>query len=317
MSQISIVIPAYNESGTVGPTVLAAKDAFANTSHDVEIIVVDDGSTDDTGAEAEEAGAVVIRHPKSMGYGNALLTGVHNAKHPWIGITDADSTYPVDALPSMLDEVEERGLDMLVGARQGKYYQGSSIKRWARVIFKALSEFTVGQRIPDINSGLRVIRRDMITRFAPVLSGGFSFTTTITIIGFLTHHFIDYTPIDYFPRKGASKVRYFRDTLRATQIILTTIVFFNPIKLYLLHSFAIGIAGGIAALLCVVFPALRIALLIGVVSLSAALLLLGMGFLAEQYRMHSFGITMRKRGSTYRAVSSADSETVVKSGSVR
>ena len=219
MASISIVIPAYNEQNAIADTIAGVRRAFDATNHEYEIIVVDDCSADRTRELALEAGAVVVTHPKNAGYGNSLLTGIRNAKHPWIGITDADGTYPVEELPSMLDEADRRELDMLVGARQGKHYRGSAVKSTARVGFKWLSEFVVGQRIPDINSGLRIMRRDMVLRFAPVLSGGFSFTTTITIIAFLTHHFVDYRPVAYHPRIDASHVRYVRDTLRTAQII--------------------------------------------------------------------------------------------------
>jgi len=296
MASISVVIPAYNEQNAIAATVEKVRRAFEGSDHAYEIIVVDDGSSDRTRELAQEAGATVVTHPENAGYGNSLLTGIRNAKHPWIGITDADGTYPVEELPSMLAEADRRELDMLVGARQGKHYRGGAIKSAARVAFKLLSEFAVGQRIPDINSGLRIMRRDMLLRFAPVLSGGFSFTTTITIIAFLTHHFVDYRPVAYHPRVDASHVRYFRDTLRTAQIIVMTILFFNPIKLFILQGAALALSEIAVALLAAAYPDAAMPLLIVAILIVAVNLVFGLGFLAEQRRIQNMGITFPDRG---------------------
>lgn len=296
MASISIVIPAFNEENAVAATVEAVRGAFEQSDHEHEIIVVDDCSTDRTKARAAEAGAIVITHPKNAGYGNALLTGIRNAQHAWIGIADADGTYPVEELPSMLGEADERDLDMLVGARQGKHYRGGVIKSWARTAFRFVSEFTVGQRIPDINSGLRVMRRDMLLRFAPLLSGGFSFTTTITIIAFLTHHFVEYRPIAYRPRIDPSHVKPVRDTVRAAQIIVMTILFFNPIKLFILQSIVLLLLGILIALLGLFLPAVFWAVYILTFFVIAVNILIGLGFLAEQRRVQHTGIELPERG---------------------
>jgi glycosyltransferase involved in cell wall biosynthesis len=290
MSRVSVIIPAYNEAGAVGRTVQSVRDTFAKSSHQCEIIVVDDGSTDDTGAEAEGAGAVVVRHPMNIGYGNAILTGASNAQFELIALTDADGTYPVQELPSMVDELDERGLDMLVGARQGRHYRGRPTKRAARMFFKFLAEFTTGTRIPDINSGLRVFRRSLIDNYRPVLCGGFSFTTTITVIAMLTQHFVGYRPIGYSKRFGKSKVRYFRDTLRAAQILTMTILIFNPIKLYiLLAGLALGTLFPLGVVAAAV-PWLSIPMLTICLALSVSYLVIGMGFLAEQHRASPKGV---------------------------
>ena len=290
MAEVSIVIPAYNEAGAVGATIKKLRNTFENSGHTVEIIVVDDGSKDATSQEAEASGAVVIRHPYNVGYGNALLTGIYHARHPLIGITDADGTYPVNELPGMVTETAARGLDMLVGARHGKYYHGGLIKRFARLCFKWLAEFVCGREIPDINSGLRVMRRDMVLRFAGALCGGFSFTTTITIVAILNHRFVDYHPIAYAPRIGKSHVRYLRDTLRTAQILVMTILTFNPIKLYMLYVlFVLGL-GAVAVALYALVPAIRDGILLASLFALSACLLMGCGFLAEQRRASAINI---------------------------
>ncbi|MBU0909676.1 MAG: glycosyltransferase family 2 protein [Proteobacteria bacterium] len=286
MAQVTVVMPAYNEAGAIGDTIRKIRTSFENTPITCGIIVVDDGSSDNTGEQAERAGATVLRHPRNIGYGNALLTGIANADSPIVAITDADGTYPVDELPSMVEEMNVRGLDMLVGARQGKFYHGSFIKRISRIAFKALAEFTVGQNIPDINSGLRVMRREMIMKFAPVLCGGFSFTTTITVIAMLTNYFVDYRPIKYHERVGSSHVRYFRDTLRTAQILIMAILMFNPIKLFLLASGFVGAFGLIAVVLSLFVPSLNLPILLASLFFLTAVIILSLGFIAEQRRAH-------------------------------
>ena len=301
MGQVSVIIPAYNEAGAVGETVQRVKRAFAGTDHLYEIIVVDDGSSDETAAEAEGAGAIVLRHPRNIGYGNAIMTGARQASLELIALTDADGTYPVDELPSMVDELEASGLDMLVGARRGRHYRGRPMKALARLFFKFLAEFTTGTRIPDINSGLRVFRRILVDRYSPVLCGGFSFTTTITVIAILTHHFVAYRPVSYFKRLGSSKVHYFRDTLRAAQILTMTILIFNPIKLYILLA---GAALGTllpVAVAAALFRGLATPLLLVCLSLASTYLILALGFLAEQHRASPDGVfSYQKEGRNLR-----------------
>lgn len=301
MSGVSIIIPAYNEAGAVGATVESVRRTFAETKHDCEVIVVDDGSSDETAAEAERAGAIVLRHPGNIGYGNAIMTGVGHASHALIGLTDADGTYPIEELPSMIDELEARGLDMLVGARQGRHYRGRPAKRIARLFFKFLAEFTTGTRIPDINSGLRVFRRSLVDQYRAVLCGGFSFTTTITVIALLTNHFVAYRSVAYHKRFGASKVKYFRDTLRAAQILTMTILIFNPIKLYiLLGALAMGTLLP-AAVVAGVFPRLAIAASLVSLSLVTTYLIVAVGFLAEQHRASPNGVfSYQKEGRNLR-----------------
>jgi len=296
MAAITIVIPACNEAGSIRETVWAVEAAFAGGPHTFEIIVVDDGSTDGTAELAAETSARVIAHPTNKGYGNALLTGVRNAAHPWIGITDADRTYPIDALPDMLASAEAYDYDMLVGARQGKHYYESAMKAGLRHLFRLLSQFVVGQHIPDINSGLRILRRDLVLRFAPALSGGFSFTTSITIIALQTGHHVAYRPIDYYPRQGQSHVHLFRDSRRALQIIVMTIVLFNPIKLFILQAGAVGAATVLAVLAVLLYPGAFPALLLLGLGFCTANLILAIGFHAIRNQLGVADITAPDRG---------------------
>lgn len=296
MAAISIIIPACNEGASIARTVEAVKATFAGEPHDVELIVVDDGSTDDTADQAEAAGVRVIRHPTNKGYGNALLTGVRNAAHPWIGIVDADGTYPVEELPAMLDEAVARDLAMLVGARQGAQYREGPVKQIARRVLKWIAEFVVGQEIPDVNSGMRIIRRDLVAQCAPALSGGFSFTTSITIIAFQTGHHVAYRPIAYHARTGKSHVRYRRDVPRALQIIVMTIVLFNPIKLYLVQVLGVALFTAGAMLLAALLPASMPVLLMGSLGFYTMNIILALGFLALRHQANLADLHLPERG---------------------
>ncbi len=229
---ITIVIPAYNEENVIGEVLEQIHKTLNDASLEHEVIVVDDGSTDNTGKEAEEHGAKVCQHPENLGYGRSLKDGISAASNDIIVITDADGTYPIDRIPDLVEHLEQ--YHMVIGARRGKTYRGSIKKRIGRWCFRALSQFATGRKIPDINSGLRVFRKSEITPFFPQISSGFSFTTTCTLAYMLNDYYVLYKSIKYEKRHGASKVRYGRDTLRALQIIIEAILFYNPIKIFIL-----------------------------------------------------------------------------------
>ncbi len=243
--QYSIVVPAYNEAGGIGKVLTELLELKGG--REFEIIVVNDCSKDDTAKEVAKFPVTLISNVQNSGYGFSLKRGIAAAKYDSIVILDADGTYPVAEIPKLAD-IYEQGFDMVVGARHGKYYQGRMLKRIARFFFKTLSEFTTGRAIPDINSGLRIFRRDYALRFFHTLSSGFSFTTTITLAFMLNSFSVKYTPVDYFKRKGDSKVRYLRDTLRSTQIIIEAIIFYNPLKIYMLCA-GVVVGAGILSLL--------------------------------------------------------------------
>lgn len=232
----SIVIPAYNEQEAIGKVLQdllkgEPKDAF-------EIIVIDDFSSDNTASEAAKYSVRVFSNVQNFGYGYSLKRGIREAAHDNIIIMDADGSYPVHELSKLIKEYE-KGFDMVVGARQGHHYRGSRVKQVARFFFKLLSEFSTGRRIPDINSGCRVFRKDLALRFFHTLSSGFSFTTTITLAFMLNAYSVSYVPIEYHKRTGKSKVHYVRDTLRSAQIIVEAITFYNPLKIFLLCGFLV------------------------------------------------------------------------------
>ncbi|MFH0798846.1 MAG: glycosyltransferase family 2 protein [Pseudomonadota bacterium] len=279
---VSVVIPALNEGPHIAEMLEKLKLAFDSSDIEAELIVVDDGSADETARMSEEAGARVFRHPCNIGYGNSVKTGVANAKHEIIAMIDADGTYPVEVLPEMVQSLADRNLDMLVGARQGKIYHGNIILRIARIFFRMLCESATGRSIPDVNSGMRVIRKDIFTDFWRVLCGGFSITTTITLVSLLSGRFVAHTPITYFARKGKSKIKFKRDVLWTLQLIVRAILLYNPIKAFLALITAMSITGAFMILLAIYSAQARFAISLASFFLIAVSIIMAMGFLAEQ-----------------------------------
>jgi glycosyltransferase involved in cell wall biosynthesis len=228
---VSVVIPAYNEGAHVADQVRAVQGVMKTCGWQFEIIVVDDGSTDGTAEKAAAVGGVrVLRRKRNRGYGAALKLGIGSARHPWILITDADGTYPVEAIPRLLALAEES--DMVVGARTGENVRIPLIRRPPKAFLRWLASYLAGQKLPDINSGLRLMRADLVRRYEHLLPSGFSFTTTITLAAAVNDHAVEYVPIDYHARLGNSKMRP-RAAYDFTLLILRTIVFFNPLKVFI------------------------------------------------------------------------------------
>ena len=237
---VSIVIPAFNEGTHVAQQVRDVDAVMQRSGWVYEIIVVDDGSSDATASEADTTGARVLRRPKNRGYGAALKLGVARAQHGYILITDADGTYPVEAIPALLGQAERHA--MVVGARIGDNVAIPLVRRPAKAFIRALASYLSGEQIPDLNSGLRVMRKGLVQRYVHLLPDGFSFTTTITLASICNGHPVHYVPIDYHARLGESKIRA-RHAYDFTLLILRVIVFFNPLKVFIPVGAVLAAAG--------------------------------------------------------------------------
>ena len=234
---ISVLVPVYNEEKAVAKT-LAELNKALGAYPEREIIVINDGSTDNTLAMIENCGVKnirIINHPDNLGYGKSLFDGIAVARYECIVIIDGDGSYPVNRINDLCSYFPK--YDMVVGARQGREYSKGIFKRPARLLFEFLVRYASGRDVPDVNSGLRIFKKSIIMNFHDSLCTGFSFTTTLTLIFLLNQYYIKYVPIEYFKREGKSKVRHFKDTLRAGQIIIEAILYYNPIKLFLLIAF--------------------------------------------------------------------------------
>lgn len=239
MPKLSIVVPAYNEERGIGPT-LEQLVPIAQ-SLDAEVLVIDDGSLDKTAEVASKiAGVRVLRHDHNRGYGASLKTGIRHATSQIICITDADGTYPNDRIPELLGFLPR--YDMVVGARTGAHVAIPWIRRPAKKLLNVLANVLTGQNIPDLNSGLRLFKREVAERYLHLFPSGFSFTTTITLAMLNADYLVKFVPVDYFQREGKSKIRPIRDTYGFLLLILRITTYFNPLKIFVPFSFLLGIA---------------------------------------------------------------------------
>jgi len=230
---LSVIVPVLNEERSIVSVLNSIKQTMGSCEHSYEIIVVDDGSTDKTYELAVSQGVKVIRHTNNRGYGASLKTGIKESNYDWILITDGDGTYPVEEIPSFLKFIPE--YDMVIGARTGGKVHIPFMRRPAKWLLTHLASFLAGTKIPDLNSGLRVFKKNLCLEFSHLYPQGFSFTSTLTM-AFLTHDYkVKYIPINYYKREGESSIRAY-DFVNFNKLLVKLTLFFNPIKLFSLIS---------------------------------------------------------------------------------
>jgi glycosyltransferase involved in cell wall biosynthesis len=237
----SVVIPAYNEAGSIGGVV---RDLSAAAPWR-EILVVDDGSTDATGTEARAAGARVIRHPYNKGNGAAVKSGIRLATGACVLIADADGQHrPADAA-RLVSGVGE--YDLVIGARSGQT-QATLSRRIGNQILNALASFVTEQRIPDLTSGFRAAKRERLLEFLHLLPNGFSTPTTTTLAFIKAGYSVRFESVDAERRRGLSKIRLGSDGPHFFLILLKVITIFSPLRLFVPVSataFVIGAGYGV------------------------------------------------------------------------
>lgn len=223
---LSVVLPAKNEAGAVGATVERILALLA----EVEVIVVDDGSTDETRKVAEAAGARVVSHPYSKGNGAAIKTGARAATGEIVVFMDADGQHDPADIPRLLKLIEQ-GHDMVVGARQ-KGSQASVGRSLANGLYNRLASWMTGHRVEDLTSGFRAVRAEKFREFLYLLPNGFSYPTTSTMAFFRAGYSVAYVPIHAAKRIGISHIRLLRDGSRFLLIIFKIGTLFSPVKIF-------------------------------------------------------------------------------------
>ena len=247
MEKISLVIPCFNEKSAIEQTIDEIKFLLHEALH--EIVVVDDGSYDGTYEILKARNDIkLVRNPYNKGYGYSIKKGILAATGEIIVITDADGTYPIESLLLMVKKLEQ-GYDLVIGKRDNLKSFDPFLKKLSRFFFKQLAQFVSGEKILDVNSGLRVFRRDVILKYMINTSSGFSFSLSTTLIFILEGLSVYYHPIEYRPRVGKSKIKYLRDILRSAQILVETITLYNPIKIFMLVSGMISSLGFVILLI--------------------------------------------------------------------
>ena len=233
---VTIVIPAYNEAAVIADVV----STLARAGGWREILVVDDGSADDTGPRAAAAGARVIRHPYNKGNGAAVKTGVRQAEGEYMLIMDADGQHRVE---DALDVVSSLGeYDLVVGARDPSTH-ATVVRRIGNAGLNWVATYLTGRDIPDLTSGLRAARRDFLREFLHLLPNGFSTPTTTTLAFVKAGYNVTFVRIQAATRVGSSKIRTSRDGLKFFLILVRVITIFSPMRIFLPISgvsFALG-----------------------------------------------------------------------------
>lgn len=237
MNEISVVLPARNEAKGLERVLPALRRLLP----DAELLVVDDGSEDDTVQVAVRHGARVVSHPYSKGNGAAIKTGARHARGEVIVFMDADGQHPPEEIPRLLDKLGA-GYDMVVGARD---FQGqASVGRYlANGFYNRLASFMTGYPIADLTSGFRAVKARHFRRFLYLLPNGFSYPTTSTMAFYRSGLSVAYVPVTAQQREGKSHIRLLRDGIRFLVIVLKIGALFSPMRLFLPISAGLFLLG--------------------------------------------------------------------------
>ena len=230
-------MPAKNEADNLHSLLQDLK----STLPDAEILVIDDGSTDETVALASEAGVKVISHPYCQGNGASVKTGARNASGDILIFMDADGQHNPADIPKLLKKLNE-DYDMVVGARQADTH-ASLPRRFGNAFYNSFASFMTGHKIEDLTSGFRAVKADKFRKFLYLLPNGFSYPTTSTMAFFRSGFPVAYVPIHAGKREGKSHIKLFKDGMRFFIIILKIGALFSPMRLFLPVSFGLFFTG--------------------------------------------------------------------------
>ena len=240
---VSIVVPAYNEAGQIASVLGSIIAQLRQLEGSWELLVVDDGSTDGTAAAASAVDPLIriVQHPNNLGNGAAVKTGIRHACGEIVILMDGDGQHDPADLPRFIEECCK--FDMVVGAR-GRGSQAGWHRGMANSIYNRFATYVTGQKIADLTSGFRAIRRDVARRFLSLLPNGFSYPTTITLCLMRAGFSVTYIPIKAAKRSGKSKIKLFRDGTKFFLVIMKICMLFSPLRIFLpvsLYVFLMGL----------------------------------------------------------------------------
>lgn len=229
--EVSIVLPAYNEELAIGKVIDDIQAVLSQTKYQFEILVVDDHSSDRTGEIAKSKGVRVVRRSANAGAGAARRTGIKEARGDVIVMLDADGTYETKDIPSLLEHFPE--FDQVNGARTSEKGTLKFLRAPAKWMIRQLACYLTGVNIPDLNTGLKAFKRDIMLKYLWVLPDGFSCVTTMTLAFLCNGYAVKYVPTDYHPRIGKSKFHPIRDTANYINVIVRMVMYFKPLRVFL------------------------------------------------------------------------------------
>ncbi|MDZ7790560.1 MAG: glycosyltransferase family 2 protein [Xanthomonadales bacterium] len=272
-TEISVIVPARDEAVSIGQVVEGIRQRYA----DAEILVVDDGSTDDTKKTAEQAGATVISHPHRLGNGAAVKAGARKASGETLVFMDGDGQHDPADIPRLLERLGE-GFDMVVGARATAKSHANAGRLMANGVYNLVASIVTGHTIPDLTSGFRAVRAEKFRKYLYLLPNGFSYPTTITMVFMRSGFPVAFIDINAAKRVGKSHIRPIHDGLRFMVIIFKIATLYAPLKLFLPTSavfFSLGLIwygytfttrGQFTNMSMLLFSAAVIVFLIGLIS---------------------------------------------------
>ena len=229
--QLTLIVPTYKESiHIVHETITEVEKILSKTNWEFEIIIINDGSGPDFDYGSLETidHVQVLEHPHNKGYGASIKTGILHSTHPWLGIIDADGTYPHRDFPTLLEKTEEA--DMVVGTR--KLSDVPWIRQMPKFFLNRYASFLAHETIADLNSGMRLFKRELAMDFWVLYPDGFSLTSTITMAAIGHGYKIIEVPIDYYKRLGKSSIRPIADTYRFFKLVGRLGLYFNPLRIF-------------------------------------------------------------------------------------
>jgi glycosyltransferase involved in cell wall biosynthesis len=241
--QVSIVIPVFNEEAAINADLRTIAETMNRSGLSYEILVVDDGSTDQTVEIVKNFESVrLIRHTRNRGTGAARTTGMLAAQGNIVAMTDGDGTYPNKDIPRLVEALAT--CDMVIGARMRETGYWPILRVPAKTFIRLLASYLTGTKIPDLNSGFRAVKREIALRYLDILPRTHSWVSTITIAFLSDGYAVRYIPIEYMPRKGQSSFHPIRDTYNYLSLVIRSIIYFDPLKVFLPLSVALAIVGG-------------------------------------------------------------------------
>ncbi len=245
--EISVIIPANNEEAGIAAVIHRVVKVMTDLDRSFEIIVVDDGSTDETALNAQRAGAKVVQHPYNIGNGAAVKTGIRNARGEIMVMLDGDGQHPPEEIPNLLHKLKNH--DMVVAART-QNSETSAHRDLANRIYNGFASYVCSRRIEDLTSGFRAIRANIARQFVSLLPNKFSYPTTITLATVRSGYSLAYVPVQTARRhaNSRSKIRLVRDGSRFFLIIFKVTTMFSPMKIFLpvsLLTFLVGLSYGL------------------------------------------------------------------------
>lgn len=239
MSKYSIIVPAYNEASVIGSFLEKMKEIQGLEDH--EMIIIDDGSTDETAEIVSKYDVKLIKHGNNKGYGAALKTGIRKATGDIIITLDSDGQHDPEELPRICELLETN--DMVIGER-GKDSHHVRTRKGGKRLIRFIGEFLVEQKLPDFNSGFRGFHKSLIMPLLHIMPNGFSFSTTSTLAFLKEGYTIGTFPIKVAERKGRkSSVSFLKDGPKTILLLMRIIMLFNPLKIFIPGALIISLAG--------------------------------------------------------------------------